>query len=88
MFASTLRQNIIFGEPFDRRHYRRVVKACALEQDFSMFPLGDKTLVGERGVTLSGGQKARINLARFVAFICKLLLHKAENLPANQSKCQ
>ncbi|XP_049854061.1 ATP-binding cassette subfamily C member 4-like [Schistocerca gregaria] len=66
LFAASLRQNILFGEPFDRRRYRKVVKACALEQDFAMFPYGDRTLVGERGVTLSGGQKARINLARAV----------------------
>lgn len=39
---------------------------CALEKDFKQFPYGDKTLVGERGVSLSGGQRARINLARAV----------------------
>ena len=33
-------------------------------QDFNQFPYGDKTIIGERGVTLSGGQKARLNLAR------------------------
>lgn len=40
---------------------------CALKKDFKQFPYGDKTIVGERGVTLSGGQKARINLARYVS---------------------
>lgn len=43
-----------------------VCKVCALERDLSLFPHGDKTIVGERGVSLSGGQRARINLARAV----------------------
>jgi ABC-type transport system involved in Fe-S cluster assembly fused permease/ATPase subunit len=43
-----------------------VCKVCALERDLSLFPYGDKTVVGERGVSLSGGQRARINLARAV----------------------
>lgn len=46
--------------------YDEVVKVCALETDFLQFPYGDKTLVEERGVSLSGGQRARINLARAV----------------------
>lgn len=43
-----------------------VCRVCALERDISLFPHGDKTVVGERGVALSGGQRARINLARAV----------------------
>lgn len=43
-----------------------VCKVCALERDISLFPHGDKTVIGERGVSLSGGQRARINLARAV----------------------
>ena len=46
------------------KKYNKVVEVCALDRDFKLFPFGDKTLVGERGVSLSGGQKARINLAR------------------------
>lgn len=42
----------------------QVVQACALIKDFEQLPHGDGTIVGERGVLLSGGQKARINLAR------------------------
>ncbi|KAJ8931068.1 hypothetical protein NQ314_016097, partial [Rhamnusium bicolor] len=51
---------------FDCSRYYDVVRVCALEKDFKQFPYGDKTLVGERGVSLSGGQRARINLARAV----------------------
>ncbi|XP_063977602.1 ATP-binding cassette sub-family C member 4-like [Diachasmimorpha longicaudata] len=66
VFGSTVRQNIIFGQPYDRQRYQRVIKACALVSDFKQFPQGDQTIVGERGSSLSGGQKARINLARSV----------------------
>ncbi|XP_049951176.1 probable multidrug resistance-associated protein lethal(2)03659 isoform X3 [Schistocerca serialis cubense] len=66
LFAGSLRQNILFGEPYDRVWYKRVIKACALEEDFASFPHSDKTLVGDRGIMLSGGQKARVNLARAV----------------------
>lgn len=66
LFAGTIRQNILFGLPMDKQRYRTVVKTCALERDFSLFPYGDKTAVGDRGVSLSGGQRARINLARAV----------------------
>lgn len=66
LFVSTIRNNILFGQPYDRERYYSVVKVCALERDFAQFPYGDKTLVGERGVSLSGGQRARINLARAI----------------------
>jgi ABC-type multidrug transport system fused ATPase/permease subunit len=64
VFGSTVRQNILFGQSYDRQRYHKVVKACALSRDFKQFPQGDQTIVGERGSSLSGGQKARINLAR------------------------
>uniref|UniRef100_A0A182WC63 Multidrug resistance-associated protein lethal(2)03659 n=1 Tax=Anopheles minimus TaxID=112268 RepID=A0A182WC63_9DIPT len=66
LFSGTVRQNILFGLPMDRERYKQVVKTCALERDFHLFSNGDKTIVGERGVSLSGGQKARISLARAV----------------------
>ena len=66
LFSGTVRQNILFGLPMDRERYKQVVKTCALERDFHLFADGDKTIVGERGVSLSGGQKARISLARAV----------------------
>ncbi|KAI2474069.1 ATP binding cassette (ABC) protein subfamily C member, provisional [Diabrotica virgifera virgifera] len=66
LFGGSIRQNILFGQKFDQRKYDDVVRACALKRDFNLLPHGDRTLAGERGVTLSGGQRARINLARAV----------------------
>ncbi|XP_023310959.1 multidrug resistance-associated protein 4 [Anoplophora glabripennis] len=66
LFGSTVRNNILFGQPYNKFLYQKIVHVCALQKDFEQFPEGDKTVVGERGVSLSGGQRARINLARAV----------------------
>ncbi|EZA62671.1 putative multidrug resistance-associated protein [Ooceraea biroi] len=66
LFAGSVRQNILFGRKMDQIRYDRVVKVCQLKRDFDLLPYGDKTIVGERGISLSGGQRARINLARAV----------------------
>lgn len=66
LFSGTVRDNILFGETYNRKHYREVITACALTDDFRQLPNGDQTIVGERGAALSGGQKARVNLARAV----------------------
>lgn len=66
IFGESVRQNILFDSPYNEVRYKQVVKACALKKDFVQFPFGDQTLVGDRGIGLSGGQKARINLARLV----------------------
>ena len=66
VFSGTIRQNILFGQPYDEAVYSRVVEACCLTEDFQAFPNGDQTVVGERGAVLSGGQRARISLARAV----------------------
>lgn len=60
----TIQQNILFGEELDEERYRTVLKACALEPDLAVLEDGDETEIGVRGVSLSGGQKARIALAR------------------------
>nr|XP_023015460.1 probable multidrug resistance-associated protein lethal(2)03659 [Leptinotarsa decemlineata] len=74
LFAASVRQNILFGEEFDQERYERVVDVCALSSDFDLLPYGDKTLVGEKGKTLSGGQKARINLARCIYRLADIYL--------------
>lgn len=66
LFAGTIKQNILFGEDWNLKKYEKIIKVCALERDFNNLPYGDRSLVGDRGVTLSGGQKARINLARAI----------------------
>ncbi|XP_076757864.1 ATP-binding cassette sub-family C member 4 isoform X2 [Xylocopa sonorina] len=66
LFSGTVRENILFGQPYDKDRYMAVTKACALIKDFQQFPYGDMTNVGESGTALSGGQKARVNLARAV----------------------
>ncbi|XP_033327648.2 ATP-binding cassette sub-family C member 4 isoform X2 [Megalopta genalis] len=66
LFSGTVRNNILFGRSYDKKKYNEVVKVCALTKDFQQFSHSDKTLVGDRGASLSGGQRARINLARAV----------------------
>ncbi|KAJ7578610.1 P-loop containing nucleoside triphosphate hydrolase protein [Mycena floridula] len=62
----TIKQNILFGSPFDEERYKKVIYQCALEPDIAMFEDGDATEVGEKGLTLSGGQKMRLTLARAI----------------------
>ena len=74
-FNDSVRNNILFGMEYDEQKYNKVVEVCALQRDLKLMPFGDRTLVGEKGVSLSGGQKARINLARAIyrdADICLL----------------
>uniref|UniRef100_A0A671TU31 ATP-binding cassette, sub-family C (CFTR/MRP), member 10 n=1 Tax=Sparus aurata TaxID=8175 RepID=A0A671TU31_SPAAU len=63
---ASVRDNILFGKAHDPAFYQAVIEACALSDDLNVLPNGDKTEVGENGVTLSGGQKARLALARAV----------------------
>lgn len=63
---ATVRDNIVFGRKFDSDWYRTVVTACQLSADLKIMSHGDSTMIGERGITVSGGQKARINLARAI----------------------
>ena len=64
--SSTVRENILFGCPFDPEWYDIVVDACQLRRDFGIFPNGDATEIGEKGTNMSGGQKQRLSLARAV----------------------
>jgi ABC-type multidrug transport system fused ATPase/permease subunit len=59
-----VRENILLGKPFDIDFYNSIVIACGLNVDFAQLRDGENTIVGDRGVQLSGGQRARIALAR------------------------
>ena len=64
IITGTVRSNILFQKKFDQDLYEKVVNACCLKKDFKSFANGDLTEIGEKGINLSGGQKARISLAR------------------------
>ena len=61
---ATVKENVLFGLPFDRQKYNSSVDMACLVKDFQILKDGDETIIGENGSTLSGGQKARISLAR------------------------
>ena len=63
---ATIKNNILFGLPFDAGRYVKTIKACALSRDFDMLEDGDQTEVGAQGITLSGGQRWRVTLARAI----------------------
>uniref|UniRef100_A0A669EUD9 Multidrug resistance-associated protein 4 n=1 Tax=Oreochromis niloticus TaxID=8128 RepID=A0A669EUD9_ORENI len=66
ILPGTIRSNILFGKELNLKKYDRVLRACALKRDMDLLPGGDLAIVGDRGANLSGGQKARVSLARSV----------------------
>ncbi|KHO01548.1 ABC transporter, transmembrane domain, type 1 [Metarhizium album ARSEF 1941] len=70
----TIKDNILFGSPMEKVRYDRVLTACCLPEDLRELPDGDRTSVGENGTSLSGGQRARVALARALYSKAPLLL--------------
>ncbi|XP_027198223.2 ATP-binding cassette sub-family C member 4-like [Dermatophagoides pteronyssinus] len=60
----SIRDNILFGSEYDKNKYKTIIDVCGMQYDLEQLPHGDRSLVGERGVSLSGGQKIRLTLAR------------------------
>jgi ABC-type multidrug transport system fused ATPase/permease subunit len=71
---ASVRNNVLFGKEYDEAWYNQVIDACALAPDFEILPNGDQTEIGERGITVSGGQKQRLNIARAIYFNAELVL--------------
>lgn len=70
----SIKANILFGYPLDEARYQAVIEACALRPDLQVLEDGDATEIGAKGVSLSGGQKARVALARAVYARTKYVL--------------
>ncbi|KAK6917100.1 ABC transporter-like, ATP-binding domain [Dillenia turbinata] len=66
IFNATVRDNILFGSPFEAARYEKAINVTALQHDLDLLPGGDLTEIGERGVNISGGQKQRVSMARAV----------------------
>ena len=66
LLNASLRDNILFGKPYDATRYQHVLDVCCLLPDIAILPAGDATEIGEKGINLSGGQKTRVSLARAV----------------------
>ncbi|KAJ7623378.1 P-loop containing nucleoside triphosphate hydrolase protein [Roridomyces roridus] len=74
IMSATIRDNIVFNHVYDEDYYNTVIEACALGPDLALFPDGDLSEVGEKGISMSGGQRARISLARAVYARADLVL--------------
>ncbi|GAA5902364.1 hypothetical protein JCM6882_000511 [Rhodosporidiobolus microsporus] len=74
MQSCSLKENVLFGRPYDEARYNRVIRDACLEADIEMLPYGDLTEIGEKGVTLSGGQKQRVNIARTLYYDSDIVL--------------
>ena len=66
VYSGTVRDNIIFGKEFNEKKYSKVIEVSDLEKDIASFTKRDLTEIGQRGVILSGGQRARVSLARAI----------------------
>lgn len=64
IFTASIKQNILFGNEYNKEKFDRIVSVCSLKKDIELLPFGEDTLAAEKGINLSGGQRARISMAR------------------------
>nr|UOU03343.1 ATP-binding cassette subfamily C4-4-2 [Brachionus rubens] len=64
IFTASLKQNILFGKPYDKKKFDEIIKVCCLDEDLKTLSNGENTIIGEKGINLSGGQRARVSVAR------------------------
>lgn len=64
IFTASIKQNILFGNEWDKEKFDRICEVCSLRKDLDLLPFAEDTLAAERGINLSGGQRARISMAR------------------------
>lgn len=92
-----MKENILFGRPYDESRFKEVIAACAMNHDLDLFPHREYTVVGSKGINLSGGQRARLALARCLYADAGLYLlddplsavdAKVSNLLFNNAICQ
>ena len=74
IFPGSIKQNIIFGKPFDEDRFNECIEMCALNEDLKAMDNREETLIGDKGVNLSGGQRARISLARALYYDAQIYL--------------
>ncbi|CAD8181895.1 unnamed protein product [Paramecium pentaurelia] len=74
IYTGSIRENILFGKDYDYTLYLKVLEVSCLDQDILAFKQGDKTEIGEKGANLSGGQRARLSLARALYSMADLYL--------------
>ncbi|KAF9202770.1 Multidrug resistance-associated protein 4 [Haplosporangium sp. Z 27] len=74
LLNETLKENILFGSPFNRQKYNDILRVCALNRDLTLLSAGDDTEIGERGINLSQGQRQRVSLARAVYSDAEIML--------------
>lgn len=81
LLNDTIKENIIFGFPYQEKHFARVIQLCGLNADINSLPSKHHTVIGGRGVALSGGQKQRLMIARMLYSKPDIVLLVNPNVP-------